>query len=56
MARECATEKGAMKGFGKGDGGKGGKGGKGKGEDRDCYNCGKKGHLSRDCWAVKGAK
>ena len=35
----------------------------GKGEDRDCYNCGVKGHLSRDCPAPpkpkgdgKGAK
>ena len=59
MARECATVKGAIsKGGGKGEPfGKGGKGkGWGKGEDRDCYNCGKKGHLSKDCWAAKGAK
>lgn len=51
----------ALKGKGKGKG-KESKG-KGKGEDRDCYNCGVKGHLSRDCPAPpkpkgdgKGAK
>jgi hypothetical protein len=43
----------ALKGKAKGKG-KESKG-KGKGEDRDCYNCGIKGHLSRDCPA-KGAK
>ena len=34
---------------GKGDGGKG----KGKGK-MDCYNCGKFGHMARDCWVPKG--
>ncbi len=44
MARDCATEKGAMpKGKGKCDYGKGDYSkGKGKVEDRYCYNCGKK--------------
>jgi len=42
---------------GKGKGGKGKKGG-GKGQGRDkqhqgviCYNCGKEGHMAKDCWA-----
>ena len=30
---------------------KGGKKGKGKGEPPDCWTCGKKGHMSRDCWS-----
>jgi len=37
--------KGKSKGKGKGTSGKG-KGGK----DKDCWHCGKIGHLSRDCW------
>jgi hypothetical protein len=44
----------ALKGKGKGKG-KESKG-KGKGEDRDCYNCGVKGHLSRDCPAPQKSK
>ena len=36
-----------MKGKSKGKG----KGGKGKGgKDKDCWHCGKIGHLARDCW------
>jgi len=27
---------------------------KGKGEGVVCYNCGKTGHMSKDCWAAKG--
>ena len=38
------------KGFGKGE--KGTKG-KGKGIKGDCWNCGKSGHRSSDCWAIK---
>jgi hypothetical protein len=52
MARNCSTP--PVKGIGKGQG-DGGKGGKSYGkEERVCYNCGKKGHLSKDCWSVKG--
>jgi hypothetical protein len=44
-----------MKGKAKGKGKKGdGKGkGSGAGSDKECYNCGKKGHFSKDCWAPK---
>ena len=52
MARSCSTP--AVKGKGKSDDTKGGKG-QGK-EDRICYNCNKKGHLSKDCWSVKKGK
>ena len=42
--------------MGKGGGQKGGDKGKGKGKhQRVCYNCGKTGHMARDCWA-KGGK
>ena len=34
-----------------------GKGGKaGTGTDKECYNCHKKGHLAKDCWAKGGGK
>ena len=65
MAKDCPTPevKGNLKGGGKGYGDKGksyaakGYPGKGvKGETRECYNCGKKGHLSQDCWAKGGGK
>ena len=65
MAKDCPTPevKGNLKGGGKGYGDKGksygakGYPGKGvKGETRECYNCGKKGHLSHDCWAKGGGK
>jgi len=52
------------KGKGKGKDGKNakGKGAKGKAKGRgtlqqvECYNCGKLGHLARDCWSKAGAK
>ena len=60
MAKDCGTpvpEKGSPKGGGKGYGekGKGYKGYEGKGGKSAaiCYNCGKPGHLSRDCWSPK---
>ena len=52
--------KGGGKGKGKGSGGKGkgnaGGGGSGKGgkETRACHNCGKTGHLRKDCWQAGG--
>ena len=30
--------------------------GKGKGSDIEFYNCGKKGHMAKDCWSAKGGK
>ncbi|KAK9311105.1 hypothetical protein V1524DRAFT_443561 [Lipomyces starkeyi] len=27
-----------------------------KKETRDCYKCGKKGHIAKDCWSKKQAK
>ena len=30
--------------------------GKGSVTDRECYNCWKKGHLAKDCWAKGGGK
>ena len=36
---------------GKGKGGKPKGKGKGKGENRECWKCGKTGHLSFDCWS-----
>jgi hypothetical protein len=33
---------------------KGGKKGAKGATDRECYNCGKKGHLSKDCWSAAG--
>ena len=63
MAKMCGTPApvtGELKGKGKGKGnsyGDGGKGAKGQGkETRACYNCGKLGHLSKDCWAKGGGK
>ena len=45
--------KGAGVGKGKGKGSEG----KGKGkETRECHNCGKKGHIARDCWGVQKHK
>ena len=49
---ECVLA--AIKGKGKGKG-KDGKG-KGKGETRECFNCGIRGHLSRDCPAPQKSK
>ena len=46
------------KGKGKGDGKSGGKGkgsgkkGKGKSDGPKCYNCGKPGHLAKNCWSM----
>lgn len=34
--------------------GKPGHGKKGKDQDKECYNCGKKGHLSKDYWSKGG--
>lgn len=29
---------------------------KGKDHNKECYNCGKKGHISKDCWAKGGVR
>ena len=34
--------------------GKAGYGKKGKDSDKECYNCGKKGHISKECWSKGG--
>ena len=45
------------KGNGKGEKGKGSKGeGKGEKESRECLNCGKKGHIAKNCWAAPKTK
>ena len=66
FARECTKPKGGGKGGWKGKGkgnfkgesrgkGNGGKPG-GKGYQGICYNCGKKGHKSNECWSVYGVE
>ena len=53
--RPPATKPG--KGDGKGDNNKGGgKAGKGEKETRTCHNCGRPGHIVKDCWRPKRAK